>query len=257
MQRIVDRLAKWKMHRFLSRHPKINRHLPPTAVLTPATITSFANRYQAVYIKGNTLHTGSGIIKAWRTTHGYKYVRVRGKINLASSESDLYRRIKQVHPNELFIIQKAIDLATIDKRPYDIRVMMMRDANRKWQYAGMVAKVHGPGSVISNVRRGGGYVTTVEDALTRSNFNAAQIRQIKHQLVDLSSQIIAYSEKYPFFSYQSGIDLAVDKQGRVWVIEVNLHNPSHGLFRQLADKTAYYRIRKLYVAYLSHNKRLI
>jgi len=257
METIVVRLAKWKMHRFLSNHPEIAKSLPPAAVFTPSSLVTFMENHKSVYIKGNTLHTGKGIIKAWRVPNGYQYIRVSGKAHYSPSAIDLYQEIKKTNPNQMFIIQKAIDLATINGRPYDIRVMMMRDGVRRWQYAGMVAKVHGPGSVISNVRRGGGYVTTVEHALAQSKFDKARIESIKEQLISLSKKIIHYSESYPFFSFQSGIDLAVDKLGKVWIIEVNLHNPSHALFYNLTDKTHYQRIRRLYIDYRKHNKRLL
>ncbi|KQX68230.1 hypothetical protein ASD40_25500 [Paenibacillus sp. Root444D2] len=42
-----------------------------------------------------------------------------------------------------------------------------------------------------------------------------------------------------FIPFQSGIDLAVDKEGRIWIIEVNVHNPSHGLFNKLKNKQYY------------------
>lgn len=257
MERIVDRLAKWKMHQFYSKHPEIVQALPPTAILTLSSLTSFMNKYNKVYLKANTIHTGRGIIKAWRIPNGYKYVRVRGKVNSCPSTTALCRDIKKMYPNELFIVQKEIKLAKMNGRAYDIRVMMMRDGTRKWQYAGMIAKVHGQGSIVSNVRRGGGYVTTVGHALQQSGFDKSRIDQIQKQLIELSRTIMHHSEKYPFYSFQTGIDLAVDKYGKVWIIEVNLHNPSHGLFKQLEDKTYYRRVRKLYMDYLKHNKRLI
>lgn len=257
MQRIVDRLAKWKMHRFYSKHREISRYLPPTTLLTERSLVNYVRQYGSVYIKANTIHTGRGIVKAWRVRDGYDFIRVRGKVQHAPSASHLVDKVKEIDHKELFIVQKGIDLATIDGRPYDIRVMMMRDGARQWQFAGMLAKVHGPGSIVSNVRRGGGYVLSVENALTKSNFNHAQVRRVKHELIQLSRKIITYSEKYPFYSFQSGIDLAVDKAGRLWIVEVNLHNPSHGLFKQLKDKTYYNRVRKLYRDYLQHNTRLI
>lgn len=257
LQRIVDRLAKWKMHRFYARHPEISKFLPPAAILTPKSLADFINRYGTVYIKANTIHTGKGIVKAWKSPDGYHYVRVRGKVKHAPSTAYLCEKVKEISQKDLFIVQKGVKLATINGRPYDIRVMMMRDGAREWKFAGMVAKVHGPDSIVSNVRRGGGYVTSVENALAQSKFDRTRIQDIKKQLMELSRKIILYSEKYPFYSFQSGIDLAVDTAGRVWIIEVNLHNPSHGLFKRLKDKTYYNRVRRLYRDYLQHNTRQI
>lgn len=257
MQRIVDRLAKWKMHRFYSRHPEISRYLPPTSKLTKESLENYIRLYGTVYVKANTIHTGRGIVKVWPARNGYDFVRVRGKFRHVDSAPQLINKVKEIDAKELFLVQQAVDVAEINGHPYDIRVMMMRDGMRRWQFAGMVAKVNGSGSVVSNVRRGGGYVLPVATALAKSGFAPAQVRSIRNELITLSKKIMRYSEKYPFFSYQCGIDLAVDKAGRPWIIEVNLHNPSHGLFKQLKDQTSYKRVRKLYRDYRQHNKRLI
>jgi len=254
----LARLTKWRLHRFYAQNPGIAPYLPPTAFLTPQSLQRFMSKYSTVYVKASTQHTGKGIVKAWKVNKGFRFVKVRGRASFAASIPDLYRQIRQSNPKQSFIVQKEIDLALVQGRPFDIRVMMMRDAERKWQYAGMVAKVAGQGSVVSNVQRGGGYATTVDHALRQSlGSSAARINRIKKELVQLSHSIMKHSEKYPFFSFQCGIDLAVDKKGKVWIIEVNLHNPSHGLFNKLSDKTFFKRVGSLYRSYRSKNKRLI
>lgn len=256
-QPFIAKISKWKLHRFYAKNPKFLVHLPPTAILTPLSLVNFLNRYRTVYIKASTLHMGRGVIKAWRGIRGYDYVIGRGKVQHATSAKHLISKATDLAPNELFIVQRAVDLAIIKGRPYDIRVMMMRDGTRTWQFAGMLAKVHGHGSIVSNVQRGGGYVLPVQRALSESNFANKQIRLITKNLISLSRQIIRYSEKFPFYSFQSGIDLAVDKTGKIWIIEMNLHKPSHLLFKQLKDKSYYNQVRKLYRDYRKYNTRLI
>jgi uncharacterized circularly permuted ATP-grasp superfamily protein len=254
----LARLGKWKLHQFYSQYPRINRYLPHTAILTPTTLQRFLGQYDAVYIKATTIHTGRGIIKAWKSENGYKYVLVRGQIRHAATVNDLYLRIRSMFPKQIFIVQKAIDLAKLNGRDFDIRLMMMRDGDRKWNYAGMMVKVTGIGSVVSNLRRGGGYATTVDNALRQSlRYSPQRIEEIKKELVRLGYEIMKASEHYPFFSFQCGIDLAVDKKGKIWIIEVNLHNPSHALFNKLQDKTFFRRIGRLYWSYRSKNKQTI
>lgn len=200
MPSIEFRVDKWKMHRFYSKNPAIAKYLPPTKPLTQKTLFSFLSQYKNVYIKATRVHTGRGIVKAWKSRGEYRFVKIKGKAEDASSTQELYRKVKNALPMRTIIVQKAIDLAPINGRTFDIRVMMMRDAKRKWHYGGMVAKVAGSGSIISNVRRGGGYVLTVEDALKKSlSCSNERAENIKKELIQLSHRIIQYSEKYPFF----------------------------------------------------------
>ena len=254
----LARLAKWNLHRFYSKHSKIAKYLPPTTFFSSETLSSFLQKYKNIYIKANSVHTGRGIIKAWKTANGFQFVKIRGKATFVSSSQEIYQHIKKTSPQTTYIVQKTIDLAEMNGRPFDIRVMMMRDGQRRWHYAGMVVKVAGHRSVVSNVQRGGGYVASIEDSLKQSlRFNKERIESTKKQLISLSHEIMRYSEKFPFYSFQCGIDLAVDKNGRIWIIEVNLHNPSHGLFNKLENKTFFRRIGHLYTDYRKHNKRLI
>jgi uncharacterized circularly permuted ATP-grasp superfamily protein len=254
----LARLSKWRLHRFYAKKSAISKHLPHTAPFSASSLSTFMNKYKSVYIKATHQHTGRGIIKAWKMNRGYRFIKVRGKASFSPTIKHLYKKIRKVGGSRKYIIQRTINLAQINGRTFDIRVMMMRNRNRKWKYAGSLAKVSGSGSVVSNVLRGRGYALELKKALKKSlKWNKKKAASIKKQLINLSYKIIHYSDKYPFYSFQSGIDLAVDKKGRIWIIEVNLHNPSHSLFKSIDNKNAYKRIGHLYSSYRRHNKRVI
>ncbi len=242
--------SKWELHRLYSKHPRLRKLLPPTEKLTLESLSKYMKDYGAVYVKGNTSHTGSNIIKAWKTKRGYLFVKERGIPKAVESIQELYDKVKDGRPSKSILVQKAIDLASINGRPFSIRLMLMRDGKEKWQYAGMIAKVSGEDSVISNVRRGGGYATTVEDALGKSfGYGRERIKREKRKLIRSGFEIIRHATSSGYRSYETGIDLGMDKKGRLWVIEVNLAYPSYGLFNRLEDKTYYRRIKRLAEAY--------
>jgi hypothetical protein len=68
--------------------------------------------------------------------------------------------------------------------------MMMRDKNDKWVYSGMLAKVMGPFSIISNVQRGRGYAATLGVALRKSAAPKLKWqKEIVHKLIQTSYEI--------------------------------------------------------------------
>ena len=90
----------------------------------------------------------------------------------------------------------------------------MKDGKEKWQYAGMLAKVAGKGSVITNVRRGGGYAATVDDALAQSlGYGRKRIEKVKRKLISIGFEIVRHATKNGYRTHESGIDLCVDKKG--------------------------------------------
>ncbi|TGU61340.1 YheC/YheD family protein, partial [Mesorhizobium sp. M00.F.Ca.ET.186.01.1.1] len=120
--------------------------------------------------------------------------------------SELKQQLARQCTEKNYVIQKGLDLAELDGRPYDIRVMMMRNGLGKWQYAGMLAKVAGSNSVITNVARGGGYAVTVPYALTKSKaVEPEQVKAIVAKLIQVSHRVCAHFNKYRH-SAQIGVD---------------------------------------------------
>jgi hypothetical protein len=247
--------SKWELHRLYSKHPRLSKCLPPTSILTLRSLKQYLEDYRTIYIKGSTQHTGAGIIKAMKTKNGYRFIRVKGKAVDVASINDLYDQIKDGRSRRSIVVQKAIDLASINGRHFSIRLMLMKDGNRKWQYAGMLAKVAGEGSVVTNVRRGEGYATTIDDALARSlGYDRKRIEKVKRELIRIGYEIGRHATKNGYRTHETGIDLGMDKSGNIWIIEVNLLYPSYGLFNRLQDKTFYRKIKSLAADYKKHQK---
>ena len=245
--------SKWSLHKFYSRSSRLRSFLPPTAILSRKSLAEYLSRYGTVYVKPDREHMGRGVTRVWRSGGRYFLVRVKGKEVAKRSTDDIYRYIRKKSGSVRHIVQKAIPLAKVNGRPFDIRVMMMRNGSGRWEYAGMLAKVAGKGSIITNVRRGGGYALQVGTALDA--FLSKEKRQaVKQNLVRLSYQISRRFDHYKRSS-QIGLDFGVDRTGRISLIEVNFDFPSHALFLRLKDKTFYRRIKRLAKAYKARRKK--
>ncbi|MED4753649.1 YheC/YheD family protein [Brevibacillus choshinensis] len=247
--------SKWSLHKFFAKSPHIRPFLPPTSLYQPALLSTYLGKYETVYIKPTRTHMGKGILRVQKKDSGYHFVKERGEPVVVPSLEELQRRLEKQCVEKQYIIQKGIDLAELNGRPYDIRVMMMRNGLGKWQYAGMLAKVAGSDSIITNVARGGGYAVTVPHALKKSlSLSSNEIRKIEQNLIRLSYQVCSHFNKYRH-SAQIGVDFAIDKQGGIVVIEVNYDFPSHGLFAKLKDKTYFRTIKRLHFQYRNRVKR--
>lgn len=246
--------SKWSLHQFFSKNTYIRPFLPPTSLYQPALLGTYLAKYQTVYIKPTRTHMGKGIMRVWKTGAGYQFVKERGEPEHASSLEDLQSKIAKQCSEKNYIIQKGLDLAQIDGRSFDIRVMMMRNGLGRWQYAGMLAKVAGSDSVITNVARGGGYAVTVPHALLKSKaVDATKVKSVVTQLIQISHRVCTHFKKYRHTS-QIGVDFAIDKQGNISIIEVNYDFPSHALFAKLKDKTYFRTIKRLHFQYRNRVK---
>ncbi|MGG1658136.1 YheC/YheD family protein [Brevibacillus sp. NRS-1366] len=247
--------SKWSLHQFFSKSSYIRPFLPPTSLYQPAQLGPYLAKYPTVYIKPTRTHMGKGILRVWKTETGYQFVKERGEPIHADSLEDLKQKITKQCGEKNYIIQKGLDLAQINGSSFDIRVMMMRNGQGRWQYAGMLAKVAGSDSIITNVARGGGYAVTIPHALLKSGaVDAAKIKDVTSQLIQISHRVCAHFKKYRHTS-QIGVDFAIDKQGNISIIEVNYDFPSHALFAKLKDKTYFRTIKRLHFQYRNRVKR--
>lgn len=247
-------LGKYLLWKYFSTVPSIRKYMPATKRLSYDSLQSFLNQYGAVYIKPTAGSQGRGVSKAWRDKDKFWFVQERGHARSFSNVKALYNHVQGIAGKRKYIVQQAIRLAKINGRPYDIRVMMMRGKDRKWTYVGMVAKVAGKDSVITNVARGKGYVIDVDTALQRSlGYGPQKIKQIKKQMSTLGYDVVHKFDQYKKY-WHVGLDTAVDVNGKVWMIEQNT-NPAHSLFNKIPDKTIYRHIQELTAAFRARQRQ--
>ncbi|MGZ9584937.1 YheC/YheD family protein [Paenibacillus marinisediminis] len=247
--------GKWSLHLFYMRDPNSRKLLPETQLLNSKSFRALVGRYGSVYVKPNMEHTGKGIMKVWKMGGSYRLVKVRGKQRKFETLNEVTRSVMNEAGGKPHIVQRTIDLAEISQRPYDIRVMMMRDRHDRWLYTGMLAKVAGKTSIVTNVLRGKGFVLPVEEALRRS-LTTDKTRQ-KHILSTIIKTSYTICKRFNHYKYSSqiGIDFALDRSGQLWIIEVNFDYPSHSLFAHLADKRMYKLIKKTHRDYLQRKRQ--
>lgn len=238
-------MGKWLRYSFYSRHPKIRKYLPPTSLFNARTLRKFIGKYNAVYIKPDKEHKGKGIIKAWKTFGGYAFVVQRGDSIKCASMAELYKKIKKRSLPQKYIIQKAIPLAQIDGRPFDVRVMMMRNLQDRWQFFGLYSKVAGPKSIVTNVSSSRGYVTLFENSMKQSlGYSEKKAERVKKKLIRISHRICKRAGKIKYYQ-KIGNDFAVDKNGNIWLIEVNFTYPGFKGFSRLPAQKYYWGIKRM------------
>lgn len=238
--------GKYQIHKWFYKSAYIRLYLPDTALCDELTLTSYLDQYKTVYIKPEDGCQGIGVIKAWKENGGYWYVIERGDPIYCASISEMYQKLFSDNGNP-YIVQRAIQLAQINGRPIDIRLMMMRDANKRWNYAGMLAKLAMEKSIVTNVSRGGS-ILSVDKALNKSlGISGEKLESIKEEMIRLC---YVCNRVYSRYVYQSeiGYDIGVDQSGKIWFIEAN-RGPSRVAFAKLKDKTMYRKIRQLQYEY--------
>lgn len=240
-RREVYILDKWKKQQVLMQAPKVSSYVPKTCRFDWEQLYHYLDQYQDVYIKPVVGSGGRGIFRIsnigddeYRLQEGTEIKHLQDRDLL---KKNLKKRLKG---KGSYMIQQGIDLLTIDGKPVDFRVLLLKPA-KKWRYMGVMGKQAARNKMVTNYCRGG-KALPLKDSIKRSgldqNTNYKQVKEAMKKLAFDVSQAI--SARYPHVR-ELGLDLALDKQGNLWVLEANT-KPGFHLFQKHRDRSLYTRI---------------
>lgn len=238
---------KWWKYKFMKSSKMLSPYIPETKMMNHSSIRNLLEKYKHIIIKPVKGSRGIGVIQL--SYHGndtytlhYEKMRhtIRGKQQAkAFLNRCLMRKYLQRHG---YVVQPSISRATIGHRPFDLRVIVQRRINSgQWKVTAKIAKVAGNGYIVSNISRSNGDVLPVHTAIERSSIRHLNTNDIQARIDKIA--ILSAQRLSTFFKGHRiyGLDMGIDKDGRVWVIEANLF-PLMSHFRKLKDPTMYRRI---------------
>lgn len=140
--------------------------------------------------------------------------------------------IKKFTGRRRFIIQPYLSLSSRDGRPFDVRVLVQKNARGHWTTTGMAVR-QGPAEGMTSNLHGGGTAFPVPFFL-ESEFSATVSDHIITSIKQLSDLIPPILEGGFGRLGELGIDFGIDCSGKVWLLEVN-SKPGRRVFRQSGD----------------------
>lgn len=225
-------LEKNEVFDALSPHAELVTYLPKSHLLRNfTTLKSMFERYSIVFLKPAYGSMGKGIIRITRMLDGsYEllYTTISGTSRqncrtLAKVFSTLSGKLKTCR----YQIQQGLRLIQNHNRPVDFRALVQKNATGKWTLTSIVARIASKQHFVSNLARGGS-LSTVKEAIRRSNLSASAKKDVYTRLKRAALVIAEGVDKYiPAHFGEFGVDLAVDQSGKVWLLEVNSKPSKH------------------------------
>jgi hypothetical protein len=221
------------IHLWLSNHPQ-TQHLVPETYLSPSmsTLQKMVEKYRMVYLKPSGGSLGLGI---FRITHhpkeGYFCRFHHGDSNVLHRFHSLDRLIKHYFGRsrserfKKYLVQQGIHLIKHDSRPVDFRVHMHKDGSGQWKAVAIASKAAGFGCVTTHMRTGGSVIPT--DELLNKMFRE-NAKEVEKDIIESAILIAEVTEQHVNGPLgELGMDIGVDRSGRVWLFEVNAKPGRH------------------------------
>lgn len=247
----------------LGNKSKIQSHLEASDYLRPYLIptehvtkeeqfAAFVKKHRSVMLKPINGWGGKGITRVtlsgdyFTVQRDGKDVQTLPKARLGSYIRGLLRS------GGRHIMQKWIDIRNTKGTVYDIRALMQKNGKGEWQLSGLAVREGKKGKITSNIKSGG-------EAYEASDYLKEQFGEEAGEKLAVSAKEVAeYISPYMEKSYKSrlselGIDLAVDRGGKLWLIEVNI-KPGKSIMKRVYGQKAWEQ--SLHVGYQYARKLL-
>ncbi|MGO4107968.1 YheC/YheD family endospore coat-associated protein [Paenibacillus sp. YAF4_2] len=218
-------LDKMEVFDALKKDQAVTRYLPESHFLRNyTTLKSMCARYSNVFLKPSKGSLGKGIIRVSKhegDTYQALFTTGTGTRrqvypNLVKLFSNISTKMKTIR----YQIQQGLTLIEIQKRPVDFRAVVQKNATGKWTLTSVVARTASSQHFVSNLARGG-TLSTVSEAVARSNIFAGKEGAAKRLRTAALTIAEGIDKQIPAHFGELGIDLALDTNGRVWLLEVN------------------------------------
>ncbi|MCV9951071.1 YheC/YheD family protein [Paenibacillus sp. BT-177] len=209
--------SKWLKTKALLHHPHTAVYIPETCLYSEEQLRMMLRRHAFVFIKPVKGGGGGGVMRVAKEGRGYTCTRMEQTYRF-SHFSALVVGIDKLRIQRPYLIQQGIQLASIQGRPVDYRVKVVKEGG-KWEFRAVVARHARPGLVITNLCKGGTLLKGTE-ALRMIYPRRLAIRK-RREIVELTQHCIPILERrFPGIG-QLGFDYGLDWNGRIWILEVN------------------------------------
>lgn len=244
--RIVNNLPafnKWEVCQVLSRHAKIKPHLPETRLYRShgngllTALRQMLQLYGSVYLKACRGRRGlqvMRIVQLPNRSYECSYFAHQPIVRRVPGNS-LYQMghiIEQFFGKQSFVAQQPIDLIEIKGSKVDLRAEVQRNGRGELEIVAVPVRVGQPGCPITTHAASFRF----EDFFTGyMGYSEAELGALQNRIHELLFSIYeALEDHYGSFG-EIGIDLGLDKEGKLWLIECNAQSAKVSLMNAYSE----------------------
>ncbi|QAY65101.1 YheC/YheD family protein [Paenibacillus protaetiae] len=253
---------KWTVHRTLSKDSRFRGYLPATRLAASVSdVSDMLRKHSLLFLKPINGTGGRGILQIERKKDGKVLLQGRNQARkiiqpIKVTQQGLGRFLESWNLKTVsHIVQQGLHLKLPNGRVHDYRMLVQKDRSGEWKFTGCAGRVGPLRSVTSNLH-GGGQAIGMTELLTQwvGAEKAAAVRQEAEQF---GIDVAKYLEQSFGALCELALDLAIDRSGHIWLLEVN-PKPAREVFAQAGEKETYRKaiIRPLeYALYVYERKK--
>ncbi|HYF80194.1 MAG TPA: YheC/YheD family protein [Symbiobacteriaceae bacterium] len=220
----VASFSKLDMHTALTFFPATERLSPDTRPFSSQEdLATMLELHSTVFAKADEGSHGTEVVRIAPANPGWE---VNGQIG-GKATRETCKTLEQLHEflsrataRRLWVLQQGIALPKVNGRICDLRVVVQKDGGNEWQVPLVLIRQGSAGKVAANMSQGG--QPFLPDAFRERYGARAQVFQNVEEVAREAAMATAMALEARFGRLgEIGVDLAIDENGRPWILEAN------------------------------------
>jgi hypothetical protein len=251
---LINHFNKWEIYKILS-DSGLKQYVPETFLYDKVPLLDIFDIQTPLFLKPIYGHLGNGVYRIQITENGMKLIYQHHLNSRLIFEDDriFLDKLQEFIGKKPYIIQKAIDFATLKNRHYDLRVLVQKDSMGKWNITSMISRIAYPNFFNTSVAQ----KNVHSEEVLQKCFEPLKVNNILQSLEDISINAASLIEKRIHSLGEVSVDFGLDKDEQPWIIEIN-GMPQKKTFKEgithLESKELIYKRPLEYAYYLSQLK---
>ncbi|WP_082083833.1 YheC/YheD family protein [Paenibacillus beijingensis] len=237
---------KWTVYLTLKEDARFRERLPETDIYEkPQDLADMLRKYPLVYVKPINGTGGRGILRIEKQKNGGYLIQGRDQARRIippqkADASTLFERLASWDLNgRRYVVQQGIQLKLSSGRVHDYRLLVQKNSRGEWAATGGAGRIGAARSVTSNLH-GGGKAVTMKELLGKWIGDDVKAESIRLETEKFGIEVAAYLERQYGRLCELALDIAIDRKGSIWLLEVN-PKPAREVFAKTGDTETYQR----------------
>lgn len=218
---------KWNTYSALRFFPQTRQLLPEAQLLGDRqSFTAFVKRHQRVFLKADKGSWGREVLSVDAGPPYAPGCRVKGYLrNKPISRTlphinRLYSFLRARLSKDKWVVQRAIQRATLFERFFDLRVVLQKDDRAVWQIPHVLVNWAHRGEVVTNRMNRADFLTA-EEFMGFWGGDAPRFAAMVANATEAAHRIAHVLEARFGVLGELGLDIGLDDKGRPWLFEAN------------------------------------
>lgn len=182
----------------------------------------FIKKYKKIIVKPQIGLMGNGLYYIELSDKNYRIVYKNEELNMNQEEFEQW--LNKTVDKKAYVVQKYIMSRTNDNQAFDIRAHLMRNYNNKWEFVVILPRIGIEFEKMTPMKLGG--YTGQWEGFIKRNYGDENYETINKKMRWLSRRFTdLFEELFKTKISEIGIDFAIDENGHIYLLELNLRRP--------------------------------